>query len=279
MTRGSYDTCILESKKALNLDSTLSYVHFNLALGYLLKGENEIAKAEYTGAINRAKRFGIPKRNFERAIDDLITYMSKVSHTSIGKAIIRMIKDTANIYADTTTVILHVDKTVDLSDSIYDYRRKSLHGIRVSTIDVFGNTIWTSDKVTDFIDDSSQYLIKLEIPQIILLRSKKTNCLYLYSTLVKKGGSEQSFETKYSSENKPGEFSNIKLNLTSTPKGAEVFLIPNRIWLKEFDGKQWQSYSDNFMDKFRLNGTATNTFTDIDETVFVILFNSKDNIG
>ena len=278
LTQGDYDSSIVVSRRSLGFDSTLSYVHFNIALAYLLKGENEISQKEYTYAIKRAERFGLAKETLLASIKDIIDYMDRIPSKSIAENIIQTIKNTVKEYEITTTIFFHVPK---IADSINPYKDfgfgRTLDGIKVSTIDSSGSVFWTSEKITDFVEDSSQYAIKVEIPQIVLVKSRKTECLYLYSELINKGGSKQSLETLYYFVNRSSDFSNIKLNLISTPKGAEIFLIPNRVWMKEFDGKKWQSYGETYMVKFRVNGTTTNTFTHIDETVYVVLFKLKDD--
>jgi len=275
LKQGEYDSSIGESRKALKLDSSLSYAHFNIALAYLLKGENETSLKEYKDAITRAKKFGIPNKKFKAAIDDILKYMEVIQSKSVANDIIQLIENVANNYLETTIIFLHVPKAFEptFSDSKNGYFDNiQLNGVKITTIDVSGNSIWVSEKITDFVENYSELLLKIEIPKIVLLKSKKVDCQYFYSTTYNKPGGAQSIITEYFKENRDSDFPNIKLNLNSIPNGAEIFLVPNRVWIKEFKGKNWSLFSENYMDRFRVNGTTTNTFTQIDETVYVIIF-------
>jgi tetratricopeptide (TPR) repeat protein len=75
--RGDYDKCIDLSKKALALDNTLGFVHFNLALSYLIKGQTSEATTQYTKAVTATKKSVVPKQTFEGAIGDLKNNMDK----------------------------------------------------------------------------------------------------------------------------------------------------------------------------------------------------------
>jgi tetratricopeptide (TPR) repeat protein len=275
LTSGKYNSSIKKSRKALALDPSLSTFHFNMALAYLLKGENKVALQEYKSAIERAKRFGVPHKKFKSAIDDIVTYQEAITSQSIANEIIQRIEDTAKDYLKVTTLFQHVPNTTDslnLNTELNHWGDIRLDGVKMTTLDDSGNLIWTSEKITDFVKDSLDLLIKIEIPQLVLLKSKKMECLYFYSTTVHKKGGAQSIETRYSSENQRSNFPNIKLNLHSSPSGAEIFLVPNRFWIKNFEGKNWQSFKESSFDRFRINGATTNAFTQIDETVYVVIF-------
>lgn len=75
--RGDFDKCLELSRKALELDETLGYVHFNIGLSCLMKGQSADALSAYTKAITVTRKTSIPKRTFEGAIQDLNNYMSK----------------------------------------------------------------------------------------------------------------------------------------------------------------------------------------------------------
>ena len=275
LKEGKYTSSIKKSRKALALDPSLTYAHFNMALAYLLKGKNKLSLQEYKNAIERAKSFGIPYQKFESAIDDIATYQEVIPSKSDANSIIELIQNTAKDYIEITTLFQHVPNTIDslnLNTDLDNWGEMKLDGVKITTLDDSGHLIWTSEKITDFIEDSLGLLIKFEIPQLVLLKSKKVDCQYFYSTTVHKKGGAQSIETNYSSENQQSNFPNIKLNLHSSPIGAEIFLVPNRFWIKNFEGKNWQTFNDRYFDRFRINGTTTNAFTQIDETVYVVIF-------
>jgi hypothetical protein len=75
--RGDYDRCLELSNKAIAMDETLGYVHFNIGLTLLMKGLNSDALDAYTKAITVTRKTSIPKQTFEGAIKDLETYMAK----------------------------------------------------------------------------------------------------------------------------------------------------------------------------------------------------------
>lgn len=75
--RGDYDKCISLSKNALELDNSLGFIHFNIALSYLIKGQDTEATTAYTKAISVTKKSIAPKQTFEGAISDLKNYMDK----------------------------------------------------------------------------------------------------------------------------------------------------------------------------------------------------------
>ena len=77
LERGEYNRCIELSKKALELDNTLVFVHYNLGLAYLLKGQSSDAIRVYTKAITLTKKLPNPKENFQAAINDITTYQNK----------------------------------------------------------------------------------------------------------------------------------------------------------------------------------------------------------
>ena len=90
--RGEYDRCIDMSRKALALYNGLGYVHFNIALSHLIKGEGDIALQEYTKAISVTKKSMVVKQTFEGALQDLNTYMEKFPSQADARDIIEIIK-------------------------------------------------------------------------------------------------------------------------------------------------------------------------------------------
>lgn len=96
--RGDYDRCLDLSKQALALDNTLAFVHFNVALSYLIKGQNTEAVTEYTKAISVTKKTADPKETFKGAIDDLKTYMDKFPSKPDAEDILDLLKQELKKY-------------------------------------------------------------------------------------------------------------------------------------------------------------------------------------
>lgn len=65
--------------------------------------------------------------------------------------------------------------------------------------------------------------------------------------------------------------SRIQLEINSEPKGAEVYLIPNRVWMRDFEGED-VSANVSRLQRYRVNTSFTDTHVTIDQTVFRILF-------
>jgi len=76
--RGDYERCLLLSQKALEMDKTLAFVQFNIALVYLMKDQNLEAITAYTKAISLTKKNILQKELFEAALADINTYMNKI---------------------------------------------------------------------------------------------------------------------------------------------------------------------------------------------------------
>jgi tetratricopeptide (TPR) repeat protein len=74
---GDYDQCLIFSKGALEKDNSLGFVHFNIALVYLIKGQNHKALKKYNEAIEVTLKEFSMKHDLDGAIDDLKTYMHK----------------------------------------------------------------------------------------------------------------------------------------------------------------------------------------------------------
>ena len=96
--REDYDKCIALSNQALQLDSTLGYVYFNIALCHLMKSETSKAISEYVKAIALTKKTSIPKQTFQGAIDDLNTYMFKIPLNEDAKDILDLINQEIRNY-------------------------------------------------------------------------------------------------------------------------------------------------------------------------------------
>ncbi|MES2111861.1 MAG: hypothetical protein V4577_24095 [Bacteroidota bacterium] len=272
--KAEYDNCITLSKNALKIDSSLSYIRFNIALCYLMKGQNEYSISEYENAINAAKRFGIPQEDFQGTIDDLLKYAGSPSLQSIVTRIINEIKIAAKEYSVSNNVFLHVPIVVD-SVNVKEYSllklKREINSIKISITNSAGGVIWTSDRISSIEPDSLAYFFRMSVPEIIMKKKANIKCHYFYNSLEKGPGSAAAMENHYWDEKKDANYSSIKLNLISSPKGASVFLIPNRIWQKQYENKDWQTQIKS-MDRFRVDGSTTNTIANIDETVYVIIF-------
>lgn len=94
--RGDYSRCLDLSNEALKLDNTLGYVHFNIALTHLIKGDNKTALSEYAKAISITKKTSFPKETFQGAIDDLNTYRNQIPSKADAEDILFLIKQELN---------------------------------------------------------------------------------------------------------------------------------------------------------------------------------------
>jgi tetratricopeptide (TPR) repeat protein len=96
--RGDYNKCIECSKKALELDSSLGFVYFNIGLTYLMMGEGVEATTAYTKAISVTKKSSVPKETFKGAIGDLKTYMDKFPAKEDAQDILSLLKEEIKNY-------------------------------------------------------------------------------------------------------------------------------------------------------------------------------------
>ncbi|MFL5765476.1 MAG: tetratricopeptide repeat protein [Bacteroidia bacterium] len=71
--KGDYDKCLQFSEKALSIDNSLTYVHFNIALVYLVKNLPE-ALDKYIDAVQMAKKNLNTKQTIKAALDDIANY-------------------------------------------------------------------------------------------------------------------------------------------------------------------------------------------------------------
>lgn len=96
--RGDYDKCIEYSQKSLAMDNTLGFVHFNLALSYLVKGQTSDAITAYTKGITVTKNTSVPKQTFNSAMEDLKNNMDKFPSKADAKDILDLLADEAKNY-------------------------------------------------------------------------------------------------------------------------------------------------------------------------------------
>lgn len=96
--QGDYNKCLQLSKEALALDNTLGFVHFNIALVYLIKGQNVKAKKKYQQAIAINCRDVWTKRTLDGAVDDLKTYMHLFPSKKTAYKLLNQLTALANKY-------------------------------------------------------------------------------------------------------------------------------------------------------------------------------------
>ena len=135
----------------------------------------------------------------------------------------------------------------------------------LTNIDSLGKPNWKSKEIMDLEKDDDGYLVKANIPLSVIGNSSQMWCT---------AASIKSYVSGYDTIkiNYGGvRLSNIKLILKSSPEGAETYLIPNRIWAKDF-GNASLDQTDSQLQKFRVNTSSTNTYAFVDETVFVVIF-------
>lgn len=142
---------------------------------------------------------------------------------------------------------------------------KPISSFVLTNIDSSGNQNWKSQEISEFEQDGSGYFVKVNIPFYVSRNSSQMWCtatrIVGYDTI----------KTNYGGV----KMSNIKLLLKSNPEGAETYLIPNRIWLREFKNVSLDK-DDSKLQKFRVNTSSTNTYALVDETVFVVMFKMND---
>jgi tetratricopeptide (TPR) repeat protein len=96
--KGHYDECLRLSKKALELDNSLGWVHFNIALVYLVQGNNHRARKKYNEAIDVTLKEISIKHDLEGAIDDLKTYMHLFPSKKVAYKILNRLTAVATKY-------------------------------------------------------------------------------------------------------------------------------------------------------------------------------------
>ncbi len=96
--RGDFDRCLDLSRKAIAIDETLGYVHFNIGLSLLMKGQNSDALEAYTKAITVTRKTSIPKQTFQGAIQDLNNNMSKFPSQADAQDILSILSEEIKQY-------------------------------------------------------------------------------------------------------------------------------------------------------------------------------------
>jgi hypothetical protein len=93
---GDYNQCL--SQKALELDNSLGFVHFNIALVYLIKGQNQKAFRKYNEAIALTCKEVWTKKTLESAIEDINTYMHKFPSKKAAYKLLNKLRAIADKY-------------------------------------------------------------------------------------------------------------------------------------------------------------------------------------
>lgn len=91
--RGEYDKCLQLSKKALELNPNLGWVHNNIGLVYLIKEDYISAIDSYSTAITLFKKSSNPNHWFNEAIKDLNALIAKHGQLEGASDILEMLQN------------------------------------------------------------------------------------------------------------------------------------------------------------------------------------------
>lgn len=91
--KGEYDKCLELSKKALELNPNLGWVHNNIGLVYLIKGDYISAIDSYSTAITLFKKSDNPSHWFNEAIKDLKALIAKHGQLEGANDILEMLQN------------------------------------------------------------------------------------------------------------------------------------------------------------------------------------------
>jgi tetratricopeptide (TPR) repeat protein len=91
--KGEYDKCIELSKKALELNPNLGWVHNNIGLVHLIKGDYISAIDSYSTAITLFKKSDNPTHWFNEAIKDLKSLIAKHGQLEGANDILEMLQN------------------------------------------------------------------------------------------------------------------------------------------------------------------------------------------
>lgn len=91
--RGEYDKCIELSKKALELNPNLGWVHNNIGLVHLIKGDYISAIDSYSTAITLFKKSDNPNHWFNESIKDLNALIMKHGQLEGANDILELLKN------------------------------------------------------------------------------------------------------------------------------------------------------------------------------------------
>ena len=158
------------------------------------------------------------------------------------------------------------------SDTLSDYE---IAGFRLKTP---GNAAvaWESGLILPLQQDSgTRFLIKVDVPAEISGSVDELECIGIakkpygmWKWLLPKH--KRTVAIPYGGV----ALSVIKLEIKSNPTGAEVYLVPIRVWDKRFKDTELESSIDD-MELYKVNTSVTDTFVRIDQTVFKIVFHAN----
>lgn len=170
------------------------------------------------------------------------------------------------LQAQKVSTYIHVE-----SDTLIGYKVKSF----VLSTPPGAAFSWQSEPVFPIEQASeTKYLLKVDVPEQILEEIDMLECTAMakeYSGFLKYFGVAKTVSVPYGGAN----LSVIKLAINSSPQGAEVYMIPMRIWDRTFEGKDL-SRIIRAMERYKVNTSPTNTFVRIDQTVYKMVFHSGD---
>ncbi len=169
---------------------------------------------------------------------------------------------------NSSTNYIHIQKQDD--GKAYDTQNE-LVGFILKSVDTLGKINWQSNKITEFENEGDDYFLKVDIPAAVRSNSMKLWCTALTVN------SNKSIHDTIKHEYAGVEPGSIRLLLKSNPEGAEIFLVPNRIWNRRFENLQLASVV-NKLETYRVNTSSTNTYAYIDETVYVVVYKLENKI-
>jgi len=91
--KGEYDKCLELSKKAIELNPNLGWVHNNIGLVYLIKGDYISAIDSYSTAITLFKKSDNPSHWFNESIKDLKALIAKHGQLEGANDILEMLQN------------------------------------------------------------------------------------------------------------------------------------------------------------------------------------------
>ncbi len=132
---------------------------------------------------------------------------------------------------------------------------------------------WESDQIKPLLKVSdSKFLIKVDVPRQVMERVNELECTGiaknsygLFNWLKKKD--RRTIKIPYGGV----ALNMIRLEIRSDPQGADVYMMPVRLWDKKFKDTDLEKSIDD-MERYKVNTSTTNTFARIDQTVFKIIF-------
>lgn len=131
---------------------------------------------------------------------------------------------------------------------------------------------WKSERLTPIQKISgSEYKLKVNIPADILENIDMLECI----GVVKRSWGILTWMWPKDKREIEVSYGGIGLNLIdlqikSKPQGADVYLIPMRIWNANYSDAQLDGYLEE-LELYKVNTSVTDTFVKVDETVFKVV--------